>query len=148
MPQHGWSRPRTAISSALSRNITTFTLLLLKRAEMQRPIASTIAKQSARKKFVVNTSSRARPEPLTRMAPEAETITSSAAIKASAAIRIHLRQKPSTAQLALAGMATAKRYAMPPSNNASQASVAARARILSRSISRRNQSKGIVLRLT
>jgi hypothetical protein len=37
---------------------------------------------------------------------------------------------------------------MPPSNNVSKDSVAARARILNRSISRRNQIKEIVLGIT
>jgi hypothetical protein len=93
----------------LSRSIAAVALPLLNRAEIQSPIASMIAKVSARKKLVVATSLRAKSEPLIRMAPEADIITTSAAINASAAIRMLLRQKCSTAPLALAGMATAKR---------------------------------------
>ena len=109
MPQHGWSRPRTLSAADLAGAIATVALPLLNLAEIQSPIASTIAEEAARKKLVVNTSLRAKSEPLIRMAPEAETITTSAAINASAAIRMPLRHKSSTAPLALAGLATARR---------------------------------------
>jgi len=72
-------------------------------------------------------------------------MTTSATISAIAAIRMPVRQNCPTASLALAGLATAKRKAIPPSNNASKDSVAARAWVLNRSISRRNQIKAIVL---
>ncbi len=45
----------------------------------------------------------------------------------------------STCALALAGRATARRYTMPPSSNASKERFAARSKVTRRSISRRNQ---------
>ncbi len=130
-----------ASSSRPKGNIANVALLLLSRAQIQSPIANRIAKKSARKKPVVVTSLSVKSEPLIKRAPDKETRTSSPTTNASAAILIPRRQKSSTATLALAGRATASRKATPPSSNASKASVAARARTLNRSISRRNQIK-------
>src|SRR5271154_6644078 len=136
-----------ASSSRLKGSIATVALLLLSRAQIQSPIANRIAKKSARKKPVVVTFLSVKSEPLIRMAPDEEIRARSPTTSASAAILIPRRQKFSTAALALAGRATTRRKATPPSSNASKASVAARARTLSRSISRRSQIKRLGLHL-
>src|ERR1700691_3982152 len=69
------------------------------------------------------------------------TVTSSETAKARAAQRMPRRQKDSTVVLALAGRATASKYAMPPSSNASKERFAARSSVLRRSMSRRSQIK-------
>src|SRR5271154_548222 len=136
-----------ASSSRLRGNNATVALLLLYRAQIQSPAANRIANKSARKKLVVVTSLNVKSEPLIRIAPEKVTRSNWPTTNATAAILIPRRQKSSTAALALAGRTTTSRKATPPSSNASKASVAARARTLSRSISRRSQIKRLGLYL-
>src|ERR1700758_2660588 len=140
-----WLAETVAASrSRLNGSIANVAVLLFRRVQIQSPIAKRIAKESARKKFVVVTSLSVKSEPLIRRAPDAEIRATSPTTNASAAIRMPRRQKSSTGVLALAGSPTARRYATPPSSNASKASVAARSRTVSRSISRRNQIKVVL----
>jgi LmbE family N-acetylglucosaminyl deacetylase len=137
-----WLVETVAVSSSrLNGSIATVAVLLFRRAQIQSPIANRIAKESARKKLVVVTSLSVKSEPLIRSAPDAKIKATSLATNPRAAIRIARRQKSWTDALALAGRATARRYATPPSINASKASVAARSTIVRRSISGKSQIK-------
>jgi len=139
-----WLVETVAVSSSKpSGNMATVAVLLFLRAQIQSPIVNRIAQEPARKKFVVVTSLSVKSDPLIRRAADAKRMATSLVTSPSAAIRIPRRQKSSTTAHALAGLATARRYATPPSSNASNAKAAARSRTVSRSISRSSQIKSL-----